>query len=166
LLKILSKSIYEFVQASRQWWKKQMELLTGEVGFTCSKVDSCLLNRENEKGIIYMCLYVDDVLCTGSTEAIDTAVGKIKNTYSIKEMGKMYEYVGCTIIPDKENLYLIQPDLIEKLMVTFGEEVKNLHKYTTPAAPGEPVVRPTKEQAKLLKKNRSTTVEASASYFI
>jgi hypothetical protein len=69
---------------------------------------------------VYMYLFLDDVLCTGSTEAFHTAVYEVKNTYSIKETGKMYEYVGCTTIPDKEKLYLIQPELAKKLMVTFG----------------------------------------------
>ncbi len=144
----LNKSIYGLVQAARQWWKKLMQLLTEKLGFTCSKVDPCLLYRENKKGMVYMCLYVDDVLFIGNTEAIDAAVSEIKDTYSIKEIGKMYEYVGCTIIPDKEKLYLIQPNLIKKLIVTFGAEVEKLQKYSTPAAGGDCVVRPERIKTK------------------
>jgi Reverse transcriptase (RNA-dependent DNA polymerase) len=137
----LNKSIYGLVQAARQWWKKFVELLTA-LGFKVSNIDPCLLYKESKSGMVYLCLYVDDVLLIGDTEAINEAVNGIKKTYSIKEIGKMYEYVGCTIIPDDDKIQLIQPDLIQKLKKIFGPGSEKSMVYSTPAAPGEIIIRP------------------------
>jgi Reverse transcriptase (RNA-dependent DNA polymerase) len=144
----LNKSIYGLVQAARQWWKKFVELLTG-LGFKVSLIDPCLLYKKSEAGMVYLCLYVDDVLLIGDTKAIEEAVNGIKNKYPIKIIGKMYEYVGCTIIPDGDKLQLIQPDLIKKLKVVFGPDSDKLMVYTTPGAPGENIIRPTEDEERV-----------------
>jgi hypothetical protein len=79
---------------------------------------------------------VDDVLCVGDTAAINNAINGIKAKYSIKEVGKMCEYVGCTIMPDDSKLFIIQPDLIRKMEKVFGKYTSDLTRYNTPTAPG------------------------------
>jgi hypothetical protein len=39
--------------------------------------DPCLLSRNDEKGIIFIGLYVDDCLCIGTKEAIDDLKKKL-----------------------------------------------------------------------------------------
>lgn len=151
----LQKSMYGLVQAARQWWKQFVTYLES-MGFCKSIIDPCLLYRKNQKGIVYLGLYVDDVLMIGDTAAIQDAVTDIKSRYDIKEIGKMYEYVGCTVVPDQEKLYIIQPDLIKKLATVYGEDVSKLQKYATPAAPGESVVRPTSEEHMISEEEQRT----------
>jgi transposase InsO family protein len=141
----LKKSIYGLVQAARQWWKKFTDLLISTLGFVLSKVDPCLLHRKDKMGMVYICLYVDDVLMVGDSTAIEDAVKGIKSTYSIKDIGKMHEYVGCTVIPKMDKIYLTQPDLISKMERTFLTEISKFRTYATPSGPGEIVVRPTEE---------------------
>ena len=141
----LNKSIYGLVQAARQWWKKFTELLISKLDFMLSKVDPCLLYKESKHGMVYICLYVDDVLMVGDTAAIENAVQGIKSTYSIKDIGKMHEYVGCTVIPSDSKIYLVQPDLIKKMERAFSTELRKFRSYATPSGPGDIVLRPTEE---------------------
>ena len=140
----LEKAMYGLVQAARQWWKQFVKFLES-IGFKKSVIDPCLLFREDKNGTVYLGLYVDDVLLIGDSKAIDAAIKDVKLKYSIKELGRMYEYVGCTIIPDTEKLYMIQPDLIKKMCISFKNQIENLQKYNTPSAPGECVIRPKEE---------------------
>jgi hypothetical protein len=138
----LDKAIYGLVQAARQWWKKISDFFMYTLKFTRSLVDPCLFYRTNEKGTVYLCLYVDDILCIGDTEAINFAVEEVQKTYKIKDMGRMHEYVGCTVTTKDNKIILSQPDIIKKLEANFGEEVKGLSTYRTPSAPHQVLVQP------------------------
>ncbi len=143
----LKKSIYGLVQAARQWWKEFVGYLTEKVNFKKSIVDPCLLYKEENSNKVYLCLYVDDVLLIGNQSLIKSTISDIKEKYSIKEIGKLDEYVGCKIHEFNNTLYIQQPDLITKLVNQYSNKFKNQFEYVTPAGHGEQVVRPkTKEE--------------------
>jgi Reverse transcriptase (RNA-dependent DNA polymerase) len=138
----LQKSLYGLVQAARQWWKNLTEYMTIEKGFIKSEVDPCLLIREDEYGIVYLGLYVDDILMVGTQQAINEAVKDLKNKYAIKDLGTIKEYVGVTISKEKGELSLNQPDIINKLESKFFNEIKDLKVYDTPAGMQDKIIRP------------------------
>lgn len=139
-LKVL-KSLYGLVQAARQWWKTFLSFLVTKLGYTRSEIDPCLVHKQDANGYVYICIYVDDALIVGDNVAKEAAIAEISKEYSIKRMGNMDEYIGCTIQShDQGKLYLSQPDLIKKLQREF--KVDHLFKYVTPGPPGEVVVRP------------------------
>jgi hypothetical protein len=139
---LLERSLYGLVQAARQWWKKIVGYLTKELNFKLSPVDPCLLYRKNSYGTVYLCLYVDDVLCVGDKRAIDEAIKDIKLRYTIKEIGTLKEYVGCTVMVRDEGVHVVQPDIIKKMENLFASKISQLSVYKTPAGPGEIVIRP------------------------
>jgi hypothetical protein len=52
-------------------------------------------------------------------------------------MGHMDEHVGCMVIPTDENsLFIIQPDLINKMEKSFKDHLNGEIVYSTPACPG------------------------------
>ena len=61
------------VQAARQFWKKIVDKMQ-EGGFQLSEADPCMLYKEDEKGICFIIIYIDDILITGKEEAIDDAI--------------------------------------------------------------------------------------------
>jgi len=140
----LEKSIYGLVQAARQWWARFTEVLSKEMGFSKSLTDPCLLYQKSERGEIILCIYVDDVLCVGDELAISHFVEAIATKFNIKNQGPLDEYVGCKIVSnnDRSKVWITQPDLLAKLTKTFGEKVKGMQHYSTPAAPGEIIMRP------------------------
>jgi hypothetical protein len=109
-------------------------------------VDPCLLFKFDVKGVLYICLYVDDLLCIGDRKAINAFIAEVRKHYAIKQMGKMDEYVGCKVIPsNKGGLYLAQPDLITKMKKVFEDYIGGRIKYVTPGAPGEIIARPSED---------------------
>lgn len=77
---VLEKCIYGTVQATRQWAKKFRESLQN-LNFEISRIDPCAMMRENEYGIVIICIYVDDVLMVGDQLAIDKATNDSEKSF-------------------------------------------------------------------------------------
>ena len=69
-----------------------------ELEFKCSKADPCLLYKENDDGMVIICVYVDDILIVGSQQSIEAAVRDLKTNFTVKRVGALQEYVGCTVL--------------------------------------------------------------------
>ena len=140
---LLTKSMYGLVQAARQWWKKFTYMLSVEFDFVRSHADACVLHRSDQDGTIILCIYVDDALMIGDDSAINKTVKQLRSKLSLKDVGTLKEYVGCTFIHEveKKRLIMCQPDLLVKLEKTFKDKIENLRTFKTPAAPGEVIVR-------------------------
>ena len=81
---ILQKSIYGLVQAERQFWKKIGDKMQ-EGGFKLSEADSCMLYKENEKGVCIIIIYIHDMLIIGKEEAIDDAIKVLQGHFQVKD---------------------------------------------------------------------------------
>ena len=140
---VLNKAMYGLVQAARQYYKKFIEIMTcAEMGFEKCLADGCLLKRSNKFGNIVVCVYVDDNMCIGNRKAIDVFKDELKKYFSIKDEGKMEEYVGCSVYrKGNGNLVMHQPHLLKKIEREFGKEMESVRTYATPAGPGETVIR-------------------------
>ena len=74
---IMRKAAYGLVQAARQYYKKFVRILTKEMGFEKCMANQCLLKREDESGVVVICIYVDDTLCIGDREALEKFTNQI-----------------------------------------------------------------------------------------
>ena len=79
----------------------------------------------------------------GDPSAIEKTVHQLRSKVSLKDIGPLSEYVGCTVVRDgnKRKLWMCQPDLITKLEGIFHKEIASLQSYKTPAAPGEIIMK-------------------------
>jgi hypothetical protein len=68
-----------------------VKYLSDDLGFTKSIIDPCLLYKKDIIGTVYLCLFVDDVLCIGDRPAIDKDISGIKKRFTIKQMRHMDE---------------------------------------------------------------------------
>jgi Reverse transcriptase (RNA-dependent DNA polymerase) len=66
----LDKAFYGLVQAARQFFKKFTQVLIN-IGFRPSYADSCLFNKNDENGRIFLVVHVDDSYVTGDLQAIE-----------------------------------------------------------------------------------------------
>jgi Reverse transcriptase (RNA-dependent DNA polymerase) len=148
---LLKKAMYGLVQAARQWWRKFISILVKEFKFNRSQADACVLIREDEEGIIILCIYVDDALMVRDPRAIKKTVNQLQSKVSLKDVGPLSEYVGCTVVRDqnKKKIWMWQPDLITKLEKVFHDKINTLQVYKTLAAPGEFIMRPQNESEKV-----------------
>ncbi len=78
----LKKSIYGLKQSPR-CWNAALDLQLREMGFIQSKNDPCIYfkNTENTGEILYLGVYVDDIILAGKT---DSALSEVKTALSRK----------------------------------------------------------------------------------
>ena len=148
---LLQRPLYGLVQAARQFWKKVVSILK-ELQFVGGTADPCLFSRSNEKGTVIVIMYVDDFLCVGDHEALNSLEDDLRKAkLTLKVEHKMTDYLSCEIVLNEEKTegYLIQPHLIRNLRKYFGEYVKPKQVYLTPGTPGHGVKRPESEDMKV-----------------
>ena len=126
---ILDHALCGLVQVARQFYKKLIEVIIRELKLIKCLNDPCLLQKENENGIIIICLYIDDTLCVKDKLAIEKFKKEIKEYFVTKEEGAVNEYVGCMKKRVNGVVYLHQTDLIKRIEEKFEEELNNLREY-------------------------------------
>ena len=122
---LLQKSIYGLVQAAFEWNKKATNILK-KLGFVPCLSDPCLFIHPTL--MVYIIIYVDDCLFVGKSDAIQDIIIKLKETLVIKCMGKIKDYIGCTVESTIYGYKYTQPKLIQRMMTKFTAET-SLLKY-------------------------------------
>lgn len=133
----LNKSIYGLTQASKCFYNKIIEVLQ-KFGFKVSAADPCLLTRQLNEGVVYLALYVDDILAIGDDKALQKTIQQLQGCFSIKQNDKLTDYLSCDIrfSDDGTSAWIGQPHLIKRLETSFGNWVRGNVKYRTPGTPG------------------------------
>ena len=145
----LEKSTYGLVQAARSWWKKFTTVLKRDLGFQQFENDSCLLKRQTADGQVYLIVYVDDCFVLGDKSAVKQALAGIENHFNITRSERIEDFIGCRIEKGDKAILLSQPDLIKKMVKKFGDKIRNMREYETPAPSGTHIIRCQDEEEKL-----------------
>ncbi|KAM1393995.1 hypothetical protein ACFX2F_030092 [Malus domestica] len=118
----LNKSIYGLKQASRQWFLKFDQVVTGQ-GFVENKLDDCIYVKFLGTSFIFLVLYVDDILLASSNMKLlkDTKIMLSKN-FEMKDLGEAHYVLGIEIIRDRLRslLGLSQKGYIERVLMRFN----------------------------------------------
>lgn len=118
----LNKSIYGLKQASRTWNKK-LDSYLNEMGFKRSVLDPCVYYAHYRDSILFITLYVDDLLLIYNNEDLARDIKKkIVEKFEMKEMGKAACYIGQRITYSNKGIYLDQISYIESTLRRFGME--------------------------------------------
>lgn len=118
----LEKALYGLRVSPRRWNIKFTET-TKKLGLNNSVVDPCLFTW-NEKGkIVFLVLYVDDILIVGNDETKMTQIQeKLEEEFELVDLGEPKNYLGFNIERDRQNniLKLGQQSYCETLLRRFG----------------------------------------------
>jgi hypothetical protein len=89
-------------------------------------------------------IYVDDGGIFSSDKNIKEVLKELSKTFVVKDLGTMETFVGCIIDENKSKtaIYVHQPKLIKSLKEHFGNLIKDVRDYKTPAAPRSIIQRP------------------------
>ncbi|KFK33814.1 hypothetical protein AALP_AA5G063400 [Arabis alpina] len=133
----LHKAIYGLKQAPRAWYTELHNFLI-TLGFNNSLADTSLFVLQNGNTLVYLLVYVDDILITGnSTSGIQHILQLLADRFSIKDPEELHYFLGLEAHRTTLGLHINQRKYILDI----------LHKYNMTNA--KPVMTPMATSPKL-----------------
>jgi hypothetical protein len=102
----LDKALYGLKQAPRAWYSKlSMKLL--QLDFFISKTDTSLFIYHKDGVIIYLLVYVDDIIVTSSSPStVDALLSDLQSDFALKDLGKLQYFLGIQVDQCDDGLHL------------------------------------------------------------
>lgn len=117
---LLHKSLYGLKQAPHAWFQRLSKVLH-QLGFTGSKTDPSLFIYKSAGTILYMLVYVDDIILTGNrSAAIDIVVEQLSSTFALQDMGALSYFLGIEVKSTGPDLLLSQKKYTLKVLNKAG----------------------------------------------
>ncbi|KAK4412129.1 Retrovirus-related Pol polyprotein from transposon TNT 1-94 [Sesamum alatum] len=118
----LQKSIYGLKQASRRWNIRFDEVIRG-YDFIKNESDPCVYKKVSGSSIVFLVLYVDDILLIGNdVRMLANTKAWLSTQFSMKDLGEASDILGIQIVRDRSRrmLGLTQNLYMEKILKIFG----------------------------------------------
>jgi histone deacetylase 1/2 len=135
----LDKAIYGLKQAPRAWYSRLSSKLI-DLDFKASKSNMSLFIYSRGGIMIYMLIYVDDIIVTGnSMEAIAALLQDLKQDFALKDLGELHYFLGIEVRKDKKGIVLSQEKYALDIISRVG--MKNCKTSPTPLSTAEKLSR-------------------------
>ncbi|CAN1131585.1 Retrovirus-related Pol polyprotein from transposon RE2 [Linum perenne] len=126
----LRKSLYGLKQAPRAWYACLATALE-EFGFMASKTDTSLFIYTGAGVCLYLLVYIDDIIITGSsTSHLQKLFLYLRTKFALRDLGKLSYFLGVEVTTRPEGLYLSQQKYIRDLL--HKANMTEAHSITTP----------------------------------
>jgi hypothetical protein len=104
----LNKSLYGLKQAPHAWYSRFATYLLS-LGFVEAKSDTSLFVFSRGTDMVYLLLYVDDIVLTASsTTLLQHTISALKREFTMKELGPLHHFLGVFIQHQIDGLFLTQ----------------------------------------------------------
>jgi hypothetical protein len=104
----LHKSLYRLKQAPRAWYSRFATYMT-TLGFIEAKSDTSLFIFRHGSDMVYLLLYVDDIILTASsTELLRRTISALQWEFIMKDLGLLHNFLGITVEHRPDGLFLHQ----------------------------------------------------------
>lgn len=115
----LLKSLYGLRHASREWHSKLGTSLLSR-GYSISKNDTSLFYKSTGSSILYLAVYVDDILVIGNDLSEVTSIkAYLDSTFKIKGLGPLHYFLGLEFISTPDGMILSQRKFASDLIRGF-----------------------------------------------
>nr|KYP36155.1 Retrovirus-related Pol polyprotein from transposon TNT 1-94 [Cajanus cajan] len=113
----LHKAIYGLKQAPRAWFDKLKATLF-QLNFQISKCDPSLLVYSHGNHVIYILVYVDDIIITGNNSyVLQSIISQLNSAFSFKDLGRLDYFLGIEVKSNYDgSLTLTQSKYIRYLL--------------------------------------------------
>lgn len=114
----LHKALYGLKQAPRQWFERLKSGLLN-LGIQDSKCDPSLFIYNKSNAVVYLLVYVDDIIITGSCNAlIHSLIQQLHASFALKQLGKLDYFLGIEVhFQPSGSVLLTQSKYIRDLLV-------------------------------------------------
>lgn len=128
----LNKAIYGLKQAPRAWYDELKTFLL-QLGFKNSVADTALFVLQQGNTLIYLLVYVDDIVVTGNDKTmVEKVLTSLANRFSLKDMGELSYFLGIEVVRSSNGLHLSQRKYIYDLLHKF--QMQDAKPASTPIA--------------------------------
>jgi hypothetical protein len=121
----LHKALYGLKQAPRAWFNRLSSFLL-HIGFTASLLDSSLFTLHSGSTHIFMLVYVDDIILTGTDDKLlHSIIAQLQQEFPLKDLGSLHFFLGIHVTRTDQGLHLCQAKYIADLLHrTHMQDVK------------------------------------------
>ena len=129
----LKKSLYFLKQAPMAWFERFLSHLL-HLGFLASLADSSLFILRHGKFLVYLLVYVDDIVLIGNCPSfLQSLILQLSSEFELKDLGPLHYFLGLQITKTSAGLFLNQSkyahDLLQRHNMLSAKPAK------TPCAP-------------------------------
>ena len=117
----LVKSLYGLKQAPRAWYEKLTEHLL-KLNFKHYDLhDAILFIKKVGKIVVFLVVYVDDLLMIGKNESYIASIKKeLGEFFEMTDLGYVHYYLGIEVTQHPKSIFLSQKKYIRDLLNRFG----------------------------------------------
>jgi hypothetical protein len=116
----LNKSLYGLKQAPRAWYSRFASYLLS-LGFTEAKSDTSLFIFHRGSEMVYLLLYVDDIVLTASSvQLLQRVITALKQEFAMKDLGPLHHFLGVAVQQHKDTVVLSQRQYILDILARHG----------------------------------------------
>jgi hypothetical protein len=136
----LLKGVYGLKQSPRLW-HAHLKSTLHTLGFTKADYDQCLFSKTSDSGIVYMIVYVDDLVIAASNEEVLQGVkDDLRQVYNMTDMGPLKYCLGINVARLPDGSYRMdQSTYIDKLL--RGYKMTNARAAAAPLPPQPPATQ-------------------------
>ena len=126
----LHKAIYGLKQAPRAWYYELRTFLL-TYGFRNSHSDTSLFIYTSSHHILYLLVYVDDIVVTGNNnDFLAVFVSRLAARFSLKDLGNLSYFLGVEVLNHSHGLLLSQRRYITDMLTKL--DMMNVKPVPTP----------------------------------
>ncbi|KAK2410134.1 putative mitochondrial protein [Trifolium repens] len=104
----LHRSLYGLKQSPRAWFGR-FSTTVQQFGLIRSEADHSVFYRHSAQGCIYLIVYVDDIVITGSDQqGILQLKQYLSNQFQTKDLGKLRYFLGIEVAQSKDGIVISQ----------------------------------------------------------
>jgi hypothetical protein len=104
----LNKSLYGLKQVPQAWYSRFATYLTS-LGFIEAKLNMSLFILRRRPNMIYLLLYVDDIILTASSsKLLRLTIAALRWEFAMKDLGPLHHSLGITVKHRPDGLFLHQ----------------------------------------------------------
>ncbi|CAH9104736.1 unnamed protein product, partial [Cuscuta epithymum] len=135
----LHKAIYGLKQAPRAWFTK-LKCYLVQQGFRACQSDTSLFVHISSTSIIYILVYVDDLIITGThPDLIQRFITRLHQVFALKDLGNLHFFLGLQIRRNSTGITLSQQSYIQDIL-----QRSNMQDSAPVSTPSDPSSRLTR----------------------
>ncbi|KAD3338470.1 hypothetical protein E3N88_06134 [Mikania micrantha] len=116
----LNKALYGLKQAPRAWFQRLSSFLV-TYGFTCSRADTSLFVFNQGDCLMYLLVYVDDLILTGNKPVmLSNFISRLHQEFAIKDLGSLNYFLGLEVMHTENGLFLSQAKYALDILTRAG----------------------------------------------